>query len=151
MRRYPPSTIHKYLDLPSTQRIQTHISHRQNTILPLLTQVQAPYPLLTYTTHSPPTPPTPPQPTHRHTSNTPPVPTDSSHPLTSPALKLKHPMYITSQQCEPIGCTRQEVGSLHSLETTLHSQQQTYLRLLIHTTQNFKWSRYTLTTLNISQ
>ena len=47
----------------------------------------------------------------------------------------------------PIGCTRQEVGSL---ETTLHSLQQTYLRPLIHTTQNFKWSRYTLTTLNIT-
>ena len=44
-----------------------------------------------------------------------------------------------------------EVGSLHSLETTLHSLQHTYLQPLIHTTQNFKWSRYTLTTLNISQ
>ena len=43
------------------------------------------------------------------------------------------------------------MGSLHSLETTLHSLQQTYLRPSIHTTQNFKWSRYTLTTLNISQ
>ena len=31
------------------------------------------------------------------------------------------------------------------------SLQQTYLRPSIHTTQNFKWSRYTLTTLNISQ
>ena len=31
-----------------------------------------------------------------------------------------------------------KVGSLHSLETTSHSLQQTYLRLLIHTTQNFK-------------
>ena len=69
----------------------------------------------------------------------------------SSPLKPKHPKYITSQQCAPIGCTRQEVGSLHSLETTLHSLQQAYLRLLIHTTQNFKWSRYTLTTLNISQ
>ena len=69
--------------------------------------------------------------------------------LSSP-LKPKHPKYITSQQCAPIGYTRQEVGSLHSLETTLHSLQQTYLRLLIHTTQNFKWSRYTLTTLNIT-
>ena len=69
----------------------------------------------------------------------------------SSPLKPKHPKYITSQQCAPIGCTRQEVGSSHSLETTLHSLQQTYLRLLIYTTQNFKWSRYTLTTLNISQ
>ena len=38
------------------------------------------------------------------------------------------------------------VGSLQSLETTLHSLQQTYIRPFIHTTQNFKWSRYTLTT-----
>ena len=63
----------------------------------------------------------------------------------SSPLKPKHPKYITSQQCTPIDCTRQEVGSSHSLETTSHSLQQTYLRLLIHTTQNFKWSRYTLT------
>ena len=68
----------------------------------------------------------------------------------SSPLMPNHPQYITSQQCAPIGCTRHEVGSLHSLETTLHSLQHTYLRLLIHTTQNFKWSRYTLTPLNIS-
>ena len=37
------------------------------------------------------------------------------------------------------------------LEKTVHSVQQTYLRPLIHTTQNFKWSRYTLTIINISQ
>ena len=66
MCRYPPSTIHRYLDLPSTQRIQTHTSHRHNTTPPLPTLVQAPYP---------PTPNTPPQPKHRHMSNTPPVPT----------------------------------------------------------------------------
>ena len=30
MCRYPPSTIHRYLDLPSTQRIQAHTSHRHN-------------------------------------------------------------------------------------------------------------------------
>ena len=39
-------------------------------------------------------------------------------------LKPKHQKYITSQQCAPIGCTRQEVGPLHSLVL-----QQTYLRL----------------------
>ena len=65
MCRYPPSTIHRYLGLPSTQIIQTHTSHRHNTTPPLPTLVQAP-------THSPPTPP---QPKHRHMSNTPPVPT----------------------------------------------------------------------------
>ena len=52
----------------------------------------------------------------------------------SSPLKPKHQKYITSHQCAPIGYTRQEVGSLHSLETTSHSLQQTYLRLLIYTT-----------------
>ena len=36
----------------STQRIQTHTSHRHNTTPPLPTPVQAPYPLSTYTTHT---------------------------------------------------------------------------------------------------
>ena len=63
--------------------------------------------------------------------------------------KQTHPKYITSPPCMPIGCTRQEVCSLHSLETTLHSLQQTYLRPSIYTSYNFKWSRYTLTTLNM--
>ena len=39
----------------------------------------------------------------------------------SSPLKQKHPKYINSQQCAPIGCTWQGVGSLHSLATTLHS------------------------------
>ena len=52
MCRYPPSTIHRYLDLSSTQIIQTHTLHRHNTTPPLTTLVQAPYPLHT----SPPTP-----------------------------------------------------------------------------------------------
>ena len=52
MCRYPPSTIHRYLDLPSTQIIQTHTSHRHNTTPPLPTLVQAPYPLPIYTTHT---------------------------------------------------------------------------------------------------
>ena len=52
MCRYPPSTIHRYLYLPSTQRIQTHTSHIHSTTPPLPTLVQAPYPLPTYTTHT---------------------------------------------------------------------------------------------------
>ena len=36
---------YRYLDLPSTQIIQTHTSHRHNTTPPLPTLVQAPYPL----------------------------------------------------------------------------------------------------------
>ena len=31
MRRYPPNTIHRYLDLPSAPRIQTHTSHLTQT------------------------------------------------------------------------------------------------------------------------
>ena len=61
MCRHLPSTIHRYLDLPSTQRIQIHTAHRHITTPPLTTLVLAPYPL--------PTSPTPPQ--HRHMSNTP--------------------------------------------------------------------------------
>ena len=53
----------------------------------------------------------------------------------SPPLEPKHPKYMNSPSCELIGCTSQEVGSLHLLETTLHSLQQTYLRTSIHTTQ----------------
>ena len=109
MCRYPPSTIHRYLDLPSTQRIQTHTSHRHNTTPPLPTLVQAPYPLPTYTTHttatktqthvqhsvprglvkpkpnslihSPPSPPTPPRAKHIHMSLTPPTPLTSTSPV----------------------------------------------------------------------
>ena len=43
--------IHRYLDLPSTQRIQTHTSHRHNTTPPLPTPVQAPYPTLHHPHH----------------------------------------------------------------------------------------------------
>ena len=52
MCRYPPSTIHRYLDLPSTQRIPAQNSHRHNTTPLLQTLVQAPYPLPTYATHT---------------------------------------------------------------------------------------------------
>ena len=68
-----------------------------------------------------------------------------------PLHKVKTPKVHNSRQCAPMGCTRQGVGSFHSLETTLHSLQPTYLRPLIHTIPNFKFSRYTLTALNISQ
>ena len=100
MCRYPPSTIHRYLDLPSTQRIQTHTSHRHNNTMTLF---QSPYQLPTCTTHitatktqtyvphSPcphrigkaqtqfshpliPSPPTPPRAKHIHMSHTPPTP-----------------------------------------------------------------------------
>ena len=125
MCRYPPSTIHRYLDLPSTQKIQTHTEHIHNTTPPLPTLVQVPYILPTYTTH---TTATKIQAQVQHSPCPGKAQTQFSHPLS------------TNTAPSQIGCTRQDVGSLHSLETTSHSLQQTYLRLLIHTTQNFKWS-----------
>ena len=82
MRRYPPNTIYRYRDLPSTHLIQTDNSHRHNTTPPLQTLVQAP-------THSPPTPYTPPQPKHRHTSNIPLFPQDWQSP--NPILASYYP------------------------------------------------------------
>ena len=52
MCRYPPSTIHRYLDLPSTRRIRARTSHGHDATPALPTLVQAPYPLPTYTTHT---------------------------------------------------------------------------------------------------
>ena len=115
MCRYPPSTIHIYLDLPSTQIIQTYTSHRHNTTPPLPTLVRAPYPLPTYTTHSTatktqthvqhspcphrigiaqtkfshpltPSPPTQPRAKYIHMSHTPPTPLTTLISGTSPVL-----------------------------------------------------------------
>ena len=296
MRRYPPSTTHRYLDLPSTQRFQTHNSPRHNTtppdpgpshpttphphhrnqntdtsntppVPPGLVKPK-PNPLI----HSPPYPPTPPRAKHIHISHSPPTPhiprttlihntsaaldiipepcvtptcpaLTTPHPSPTPALpstshhhtlstdthatqttvhasqsqqpphphrvarqphrqtkyhmttdttqghipssksernliilqvningiknKLEelnllihdtHVDIITIQETKltpkaktpkvhnfrTVGIDRlHKAGSLHSLETTLLSLQQTYLRPSIHTTQNFKWSRYT--------
>ena len=44
-------------------------------------------------------------------------------------LKQTHPKYITSPPYMSLGCIRREVGSLHSLETTLHYLQQTFVGL----------------------
>ena len=75
---------YRYLDLPSTQIIRTHNSHRHNTTPPLQTLVQAPYPLPTYTTHTTATK------TQTHVQHSPcphrigkaQTQTQSSHPLT---------------------------------------------------------------------
>ena len=121
MCRYPPSTIHRYLDLPYTQIIQTYTSHRHNTTPPLPTLVQAPYPLPTYTTHttatktqthvqhSPcpyrigkaqtqlshplaPSPPTPPRAKHVHMSHTPPTPLTSMSPVLNKTPEPRVPL-----------------------------------------------------------
>ena len=84
MRRYPPSTIHIYMDLSSTQIIQTRISHNHNTNQPLQTLVQAPYQLPTYTT---PTTATQPQTHVQHSPCSHKIgksQTQSTHPLTPP-------------------------------------------------------------------
>ena len=52
MRRNPPSTICRYLDLPSTQIIQTHNTHIHNNTPPSQTLVQAAHPLSPNTTHT---------------------------------------------------------------------------------------------------
>ena len=84
--RYPPSTIHRYLDLPSTQRIQTHISHRHNTTPPLQTLVQAPYPLPTCTTHTIATQ------TQKHVQHSPCSDRNGKNP--NPILSSTHPLSI---------------------------------------------------------
>ena len=116
MCRYPPSTIHRYLDLPSTQRILTHTSHRHKTTPPLPTLVQTPYPLPTYTTASKTQthvqhlpcphrigkdqtqfshPLTPLRAKHIHMSHTPPTPLTTLISSTSPVLdKIPEPRVL---------------------------------------------------------
>ena len=117
MRRFPPSIIYKYLDLLSTQRIQTYNSHEHNTTPPFQTLVQSPlgaqstelvslyigywtlnnYYYYYYYSRFPPIPPTPTQTqTHvRHSScsqkivNPNPNPLIQSNP-TSPRAKYIH-------------------------------------------------------------
>ena len=109
MRKYPPITVYRYLDLPSTQRIQTHkhnttppdpgpsrpptlpntihttaTKHRHMSYFPISSRIGK---AQTYhVTHSPPTPPTPPQAKHIHMPHTPPTPLTTLISSTSPAL-----------------------------------------------------------------
>ena len=52
MHRYPLSTICRYLDLPITQIIQTHNTHRHNNNPPSQTLTLADHPLSPNTTHT---------------------------------------------------------------------------------------------------
>ena len=90
MRRCPPRTIHRYLDLPSTQRIQIHNSHRHNTTPPLQTPIQAPYPLPTYTTHTTATK------TQTHLQHFP-----CSHRIGKSQTQSSHPLTPLSTQAAP--------------------------------------------------
>ena len=123
MRRFPPSTIHRYLDLPSTHIIQTHISHRHNATSPLQTLVQAP-------THSPPTPPTLPQPKHRHTSNTPHVLTGLVKPKSNPLIhSLTHPS-LHPRRSEPNTYTSHTLHQLLFPRNTLIPSMSALLHTL---------------------
>ena len=117
MCRYPPSTINKYLGLPSTQRIQTHTSHRHNTTPPLSTLVQAPY-------------------THHRSQNTDTCPTLPLSPQDwlspNPILSSTHPP-LHPHRPEPNTYTCHALHqhlSLHSpqLHLSLHSPQPHLLR-----------------------
>ena len=88
--------IEHWVHLPSTQRIQTHTSHRHNTTPPLPTLVQ---------THSPPTPPhTTATNTQTHVQHSPcphrigKAQTQFSHPLTPLSTNTSH---------KHVTCTRQ--------------------------------------------
>ena len=94
MCRYPPSTIHRYLDQPSTQRIQTPTSHRHNTTPPLPTLVQAPYPLPTYTTHTTTTK------TQTHVQHSP-----CPHRIGEAQTQFSHPLALRSSHTLPTPLT----------------------------------------------
>ena len=90
MCRYPPTTIYRYLNLPSAQRIQTYNSHRHRSTSLLRT-------------HSSPTQPTTLQPkTQTHVQHSPcshiigKTQTDSSHPLTISQPTPSEPNTYTS-------------------------------------------------------
>ena len=126
MCRYPPSTIHRYLDLPSTQRIQTHTSHRHNTTPPLPTPVQAPYPLSTYTTHTTATK------TQTHVQHSPcpqrigKAQTQFSHPFTplsthtAPSQTHTHVTHSTNTSHKHVTCTRQNAWTTCTTHTRTH-------------------------------
>ena len=128
MCRYRPSTIHRYLDLPSTQRIQTHTSNIHNTTpplptlvqapYPLPTLVQAPYPLPTYTPHTTATK------TQTHVQHSPcPQRIDKaqaqfSHPLTPSPPAPPRAKHIHMPHTPPTPLTTLISSTSHVLDTT---------------------------------
>ena len=133
--------------LPYTRKIRTHNSHRHNITPPLQTLVQAPYPVPTYTTATQ---------IQTHVEHFP-VPTGLVKPKRhtciyhlnfrkpSSLLKQTHPNYITmitdrlhKEEGVPITLIRDNITFTTDIPSTMN-------------THKFKWSRYTLTTLNISQ
>ena len=121
MRRYPPNTIHRYLDLPSTHRIQTHRIGKA--------QTQTSHPLTPHRAkhiHISQTPPNPPIPRTTPIHNTsaaldtilePPVPptcpgltTATPHQSPTPALLSTSHHHILS-------------AYTHATQTTIHASQ----------------------------
>ena len=166
MCRYPPSTIHRYLDLPSTQRIQTHTSHRHNLTPPLPTLVQAPYPLPTYTTHTTatkntdtrptlpcphrigkaqtqfshpltPSPPTPPRAKHIHMSHTPPTPLTSTSPVLDKTPEPRVPLIHTLTAATPHPDPTPALPSpSHPHTLTAHTHMQHKQQYMHHSHRN---------------
>ena len=150
MRRYPPSTIHRYLDLPSTQRIQSRTSHRHNTTPPLHTLVQAPYLLPTYITHTIATK-TQTHDQHSHTPPTPHIPRTTLIHNTSAALDTIpeprvpptcHALTTTHAFPTPVFLSTSHHHTLstdtHATQTTVYasqSQQQRRPHAHIHNTR----------------
>ena len=92
-----------HLDLPSTQRIQTHTSHRHNTTPPLPTLVQAPYPTHTTATK-----------TQTHVQHSPvprglvkPKPNSLIHSPPSTSQTHTHVTHSTNTSHKHVTCTRQ--------------------------------------------
>ena len=137
MGRYLPSTIYRYQDLAFTQKVRTH---RHTITTPHLHRVPRPT-SQTYQGR--------PHDCKYHTNTetqkykyhntagqhkwnqkqTRGAQTAYSHmQILSPFRKPSSPHIKNYPPCVQIGCTRQGVGSSHSLDTRLHSPQQTYLR-----------------------
>ena len=113
LRRNPPSTIYIYLDLPSSQILQTHNTHRHNTTLTSKTLAQAAHTL------SPQYKPTPPQPKHRHISHFPHIP---------PELGKLKPNPVTPQHLAP----RPEPNTYTCHTLHLHLSPHSSLSLHLH-------------------
>ena len=123
MCRYPPSTIHRYLDLPSTQIIQTHTC-RHNTTPPL--PVQAPNPLPTYTTHTTATK------TQTHVQHSP-----CPHRIGKAQSQFSHPRTPLSTHTAPSQTHTQQPHAQHRVLRQPHKQTKHYHRTT-NTTQTHR-------------
>ena len=153
------------MDLQSTQRIQTHTSHRHNTTPPLPTLVQAPYTLPTYTTHttatkththvqhSPcphrigkaqtqfshpltPSPSTPPRAKHIHMSYTPPTPLTNTLPVLDKTPEHVYHSYTHSPQPHFTQTPHQHCRHPRTLTLSQHTHMQHKQQYMHHIHRN---------------